>query len=303
MKRASVFLLAVAVWLGGCSKPPVTTFEHGPIRLEVSGQVLPDGHVRSPRQAPAIARGPVTALYWGRSRQLQVEIKVRFVELDPAKVDRDLGLSFTGLDLWPGGKQLVIPSTVQDITPKPPRVSVAPGFVLGGGSSRGGRGDLPGPDDRYEDSRGPGGFRFGLNAPLILGAQDTARLLRFTFEDALLLDWLRSSYLVATFQRRLAGPRIVVQQERWLMPIELPSEIKDPPADAGAKVAKEVKLASGEIVLIKGLLESRGKVKDQVPILSDIPVLKRLFRTKKDRAKRTDLIIFVRPRILIHTGQ
>ena len=159
MRRTALLLVVLVAWLAGCKTAPVTTFEHGPIRLEVSGRLLRGGQALAPGPGPAIARGsPVTALYRGGTQALQVQIDVKFITLDPNASLRDL-------TIWPGNQELIRAASVKDTTPQPPRITVGSGFAFGGGG-HGGHGDSAEWSDRGHEAGGGPGFGLGVGVPL-----------------------------------------------------------------------------------------------------------------------------------------
>lgn len=61
----------------------------------------------------------------------------------------------------------------------------------------------------------------------------------------------------------------------------------------------EINVRSGETIVISGLTDlNAAKSADKFPLLGDIPVLGRLFRSDNFRANRSDLVIFVTPRVV-----
>ena len=58
-------------------------------------------------------------------------------------------------------------------------------------------------------------------------------------------------------------------------------------------------LVNGETIVISGLTDiNAAKSADKFPILGEIPILGRLFRSDRFRANQTDLVVFVTPRIV-----
>jgi len=56
-------------------------------------------------------------------------------------------------------------------------------------------------------------------------------------------------------------------------------------------------------VVIGGLItEDVSKLKDQVPILGDIPLIGRLFRSEASQTQKKNLVIFVTPTIIDAAG-
>ena len=70
------------------------------------------------------------------------------------------------------------------------------------------------------------------------------------------------------------------------------------------KVSTSVSIYDGSTVVIGGLVrEDIQKVNDKVPILGDVPVVGRLFRSKIDQNIKRNLIIFVTARLIDPAGQ
>ena len=70
------------------------------------------------------------------------------------------------------------------------------------------------------------------------------------------------------------------------------------------KVSTSVSVYDGSTVVLGGLVrEDIQKVNDKVPILGDVPVFGRLFRSKIDQNIKRNLIIFVTARLIDPSGQ
>lgn len=64
-----------------------------------------------------------------------------------------------------------------------------------------------------------------------------------------------------------------------------------------------VRVNHGQTIVIGGLVqEERREVRTRVPLLGDIPLIGSLFRTKDVRNTRTELMLFITPRVLSDTG-
>ena len=87
--------------------------------------------------------------------------------------------------------------------------------------------------------------------------------------------------------------------------------VKDPNPDIPAHVANEVpqirtreiesvlRLGSGEIAVLGGLMEDRvDRDGGRVPLLGSIPLVKELFSSRSEGAKKSELVIFLRPIVL-----
>ena len=64
-----------------------------------------------------------------------------------------------------------------------------------------------------------------------------------------------------------------------------------------------ISIYDGQTVVIGGLMEQRKRnVKDKVPIMGDLPVLGKFFRSSSVRNEKRAIVIFVSVRILDPTG-
>ena len=75
--------------------------------------------------------------------------------------------------------------------------------------------------------------------------------------------------------------------------------LKYTPTIAKREVKTTVTLPDRSTVVLSGLIrEDTAKIVTKVPLLGDIPFLGALFRSTSDTKKRTNLLIFVTPRIV-----
>lgn len=73
----------------------------------------------------------------------------------------------------------------------------------------------------------------------------------------------------------------------------------DRPIVASRSAKTQVMIKDGETIAIGGLIkEDKFETFKKVPILGDIPLLGRLFQYKSKQSEKTDLIIFITPRIV-----
>lgn len=73
----------------------------------------------------------------------------------------------------------------------------------------------------------------------------------------------------------------------------------DLPGLGSRKASTEVTLASGQALIMSGLIqEGEDEVVDRVPLLGDLPLLGALFRHRRTERQRTELTIVVTPRLL-----
>lgn len=73
----------------------------------------------------------------------------------------------------------------------------------------------------------------------------------------------------------------------------------DSPTIQQRKLSTTVAVQDGEAIALGGMIRESGSVSDSgVPVLKDIPLLGKLFSTTSDVNDRTELLIFLRPRIV-----
>jgi general secretion pathway protein D len=76
------------------------------------------------------------------------------------------------------------------------------------------------------------------------------------------------------------------------------------PTIAKREVSTTVTVPDGQIIILSGLIrEDRTKVVRKIPFLGDIPFIGFLFRRTVDQTERTNLLIFVRPRLVAKGGE
>jgi len=74
------------------------------------------------------------------------------------------------------------------------------------------------------------------------------------------------------------------------------------PTIAKREVSTTVTVTDGKTIIIAGLTrEDKTKVVEKVPVLGSIPLLGFLFRSTSDKVEKTDLLIFVTPRVVTAT--
>lgn len=72
-----------------------------------------------------------------------------------------------------------------------------------------------------------------------------------------------------------------------------------PPGSVSRTFKSKIRVRNGEMVLLGGLEESRdSKTSSGIPLLSRIPVLKRIFSQRTDESSKTKLNIFIKPTII-----
>ena len=72
------------------------------------------------------------------------------------------------------------------------------------------------------------------------------------------------------------------------------------PPDIGRReISTTVRVKDGQTIVLGGLLQDNGsKTSNKVPVLGDIPLLGRLFRSESDDSSKTELVMYITPHIL-----
>jgi type II secretory pathway component GspD/PulD (secretin) len=78
-----------------------------------------------------------------------------------------------------------------------------------------------------------------------------------------------------------------------------PSDTQFAPTIAKREVSTTVTVADGKTIIIAGLTrEDKTKVVKKVPVLGSLPLVGFLFRSTSDATEKTDLLIYVTPRVV-----
>jgi general secretion pathway protein D len=86
-------------------------------------------------------------------------------------------------------------------------------------------------------------------------------------------------------------------------PVLLTSNVINQPVFSTRKVTTNVSVWDGQTVVLGGLMsENVQKTEDRVPIIGDIPLVGRLFRTNVDQHIKTNLVIFVTAHLVTPGG-
>jgi general secretion pathway protein D len=73
----------------------------------------------------------------------------------------------------------------------------------------------------------------------------------------------------------------------------------DSPTIQQRKISTRVMVNDGESLALGGLIQEKNSLsRGQVPILGDLPIIGNVFKNKTDGINRTELIIFIRPRVV-----
>jgi len=86
-------------------------------------------------------------------------------------------------------------------------------------------------------------------------------------------------------------------------PVELTPNVINQPVFSTRKVTTSVSVYDGQTVVLGGLMrEDVQKTEDKVPIIGDIPLVGRAFRTNTEQHTKKNLVIFVTARIITPAG-
>jgi general secretion pathway protein D len=87
------------------------------------------------------------------------------------------------------------------------------------------------------------------------------------------------------------------------VPVELTANVINQPVFSTRKVTTSVSVYDGQTVVLGGLMrEDVQKTEDKVPILGDIPLVGRAFRTNVEQHTKKNLVMFVTARIVTPAG-
>jgi len=107
----------------------------------------------------------------------------------------------------------------------------------------------------------------------------------------------------------LVDPQIL-NNDSLIMTVEVQKDAQDPggsvttggftvPAIATKRIKTQVRVNNGETLVLGGIFDGdENSSVNKVPLLGDIPVFGNLFKTTHKENKKTELIIFLTPRIL-----
>ncbi len=118
--------------------------------------------------------------------------------------------------------------------------------------------------------------------------------------------------LANSVQRQKVGttlkvtPQIISETDEVILKIELTSsELSGKSGDAGSLITNErtvktsVRACSGCTIVIGGMIKNdNDNSETRVPLLSKIPLIGELFRTRSGTREKSNMMIFIQPRIL-----
>jgi type II secretory pathway component GspD/PulD (secretin) len=99
------------------------------------------------------------------------------------------------------------------------------------------------------------------------------------------------------------GKEIICEVRPEVSTLSAPDPVTGLPEKSTRTASTMVRVRDGQTIIIGGLRqEEQRRVTTKVPLLGDLPLLGQLFRSRRDETTRTDLVIFITPRVLSQTG-
>ena len=112
----------------------------------------------------------------------------------------------------------------------------------------------------------------------------------------------RDTGVILEVRPRISSNEIValeVSQEVSRVSTETSTADNLTPTISQRKITSRINIQSGQTVVLGGLIQdSETRARDKVPVLGDVPVLGNLFRNNNNSVQRTELIVFLTPRIM-----
>lgn len=96
---------------------------------------------------------------------------------------------------------------------------------------------------------------------------------------------------------------IIVDVRPEISTLSAPDPTTGLPDKSSRTAQTVVRVKDGETIIIGGLLQDEMReARSKIPLLGDLPIFGRLFRTNQTVRTKTDLFVFITPRILSRTG-
>jgi type II secretory pathway component GspD/PulD (secretin) len=93
--------------------------------------------------------------------------------------------------------------------------------------------------------------------------------------------------------------QIITELNAEVSVMSAPDPVTGLPEKSTRRVATQVRVREGETIIIGGLIQTEFQLsRTKTPVLGDLPVLGTLFRSEDRRETKTELVIFITPRIL-----
>ena len=112
----------------------------------------------------------------------------------------------------------------------------------------------------------------------------------------------RDTGVILEVKPRISSNDVValeVSQEVSRVAAETTTSDRLTPVISQRKITSRINIQSGQTVVLGGLIQdSETRSKDKIPLLGDVPVLGNLFQSNNNVGQRTELIVFLTPRII-----
>ncbi|MDR2191453.1 MAG: type II and III secretion system protein [Endomicrobium sp.] len=113
------------------------------------------------------------------------------------------------------------------------------------------------------------------------------------------IEWKEYGIIMKITPIVLKDDKIDMKIETELSRLDYNAPVAGYPSVAKRQASSHLQIKDGETMVLAGLIETtKGKTKTGVPLLSDIPVLGALFSVDKDYDTKTNVLIFVTPKLL-----
>jgi pilus assembly protein CpaC len=113
------------------------------------------------------------------------------------------------------------------------------------------------------------------------------------------IEWKEYGIIMKITPTVLKESKIDIKIETELSRLDYNASVAGYPSVAKRQASSHLHVKNGETVVLAGLIETtKGKTKEGIPLLSDIPVLGALFSKNKDYDTKTNVLIFVTTKLL-----
>jgi type II secretory pathway component GspD/PulD (secretin) len=243
---------------------------------------MADDWAMAPRATWTDTASELAAMGLGGTDMYQVLIEATVVETtrQPVRV--------LGIDWLVGQETLLGPDKLE--RSESGSSSPAFGFNVGGGTEIGGG---SGQSDPYENGGGLStSTGVGVQVPILSSGGGQRSSLVATFAQPNILTANGDAHVVVTLKvgsqptQKIAAP-VIVTTDNEVARVET------------RRAMTYVTLTGNNTIVVGGLLKSEEEARTKVPLLGDIPLLNRLFRTTERDKERTEVVFLVTPSVVI----
>lgn len=113
------------------------------------------------------------------------------------------------------------------------------------------------------------------------------------------IDWKEYGIIMEITPVVIDNDKIDMKINTELSRLDFNASVAGYPSVAKRQASSHLQIKDGETMVLAGLIETaKGKTKEGVPVLSDIPILGALFSVQKHDDRKTNVLIFVTTKIL-----